>query len=44
MPSRSAFAALLVAALVALPLAARTASPPSDAPPELTIAYQPGLS
>jgi NitT/TauT family transport system substrate-binding protein len=35
---------LLVAALVALPLAARTASPPSDAPPELTIAYQPGLS
>jgi NitT/TauT family transport system substrate-binding protein len=41
---RSLIVASLAAALVAAPLSARTAPPPSDAPAEITIAYQPGLS
>ena len=46
MPSRrSLVVGSLAAALAALPLAARTAPPPSsDAPAEITVAYQPGLS
>jgi NitT/TauT family transport system substrate-binding protein len=45
MPSRrSALAGLLAAALFALPPVARPAAPPPDAPAEMTIAYQPGLS
>src|SRR4030081_3929453 len=45
MPSRrSLVVASLAAALVAFPLSGRTAPPPSDAPAEITIAYQPGLS
>ena len=41
---RSLIVASLAAALAAAPLSARTAPPPSDAPAEITIAYQPGLS
>jgi NitT/TauT family transport system substrate-binding protein len=41
---RSLVVASLAAALVAVPLSGRTAPPPSDAPAEITIAYQPGLS
>jgi NitT/TauT family transport system substrate-binding protein len=41
---RSLIVASLAAALVAAPLSARTAPPPSDAPAEITVAYQPGLS
>jgi NitT/TauT family transport system substrate-binding protein len=41
---RSLVVGTLAVALAALPLAARTAAPPSDAPAEITIAYQPGLS
>jgi NitT/TauT family transport system substrate-binding protein len=41
---RSLVVASLAAALAAVPLTARTAAPPSDAPAEITIAYQPGLS
>jgi NitT/TauT family transport system substrate-binding protein len=41
---RSLVVASLAAALVAAPLSARTAPPPSDAPAEITVAYQPGLS
>ncbi|MDQ6942568.1 MAG: ABC transporter substrate-binding protein [Candidatus Eremiobacteraeota bacterium] len=41
---RSLVVASLAAALVAVPLSARTAPPPSDAPAEITVAYQPGLS
>ena len=45
MRSRRSFTvAVLAAAFVALPLAGSTAPPPSDAPSEITIAYQPGLS
>ncbi|MDB5043370.1 MAG: hypothetical protein JWN27_4096, partial [Candidatus Eremiobacteraeota bacterium] len=45
MRSRRSFAvAVVTAALAALPLAGGTAPPPSDAPAEITIAYQPGLS
>ncbi|HYZ17000.1 MAG TPA: ABC transporter substrate-binding protein [Candidatus Acidoferrum sp.] len=41
---RSLFVTFLAAALVALPLTGRSAPPASDAPSEITIAYQPGLS
>lgn len=41
---RSLIVASLAAVLVALPLTGRTAPPPSDAPAEITVAYQPGLS
>ncbi len=41
---RSLVVASLAAALAAVPLTARTAAPASDAPGEITIAYQPGLS
>ena len=41
---RSLIVASLAAVLAAAPLSARTASPPSDAPAEITVAYQPGLS
>lgn len=42
---RSLLVASLAAALVAVPVTARTAAaPPSDAPAEITVAYQPGLS
>jgi NitT/TauT family transport system substrate-binding protein len=41
---RSLIVASLAAALAAAPLSARTAPPPSDAPAEITVAYQPGLS
>jgi NitT/TauT family transport system substrate-binding protein len=45
MRSRRSFAvAVIAAALAALPLAGGAAPPPSDAPAEITIAYQPGLS
>src|SRR3984893_18530871 len=36
--------AFLAAAFAALPLSGSGAPPPSDAPAEITIAYQPGLS
>ena len=44
MPARRIAVASLALALAAFPLAASTAPPPSDAPAEITIAYQPGLS
>jgi NitT/TauT family transport system substrate-binding protein len=45
MPARrSLIVASLAAVLILVPLAGRGASPPSDAPAEITIAYQPGLS
>jgi NitT/TauT family transport system substrate-binding protein len=41
---RSLLAGSLALSLALAPLAARTAPPASDAPAELTVAYQPGLS
>jgi len=43
-PARSLAVAFLALAFAVLPLGARSAPPPSDAPAEITIAYQPGLS
>jgi len=41
---RSLAVASLAAVLALVPLAGRGAPPPSDAPAEITVAYQPGLS